>query len=274
MFVMTSHRRILITGAAGALGRCVRDGLVGAYEIVRSTDIAPLAGARNGEEVEAGDLRDLDDAVRLATGVDAIVHLAGIPREADWETIRDVNIDGTYHVYEAARLAGVRRVIFASSNHTVGFYRRDTPIGREAPVRPDSRYGVSKVVGEALARLYADKYGIESVCLRIGQFRPQPTNPRMLALWISERDLVSLIRCSLDTDGVHFEVVYGISDNSRGWYEDPYGRLPFKPRDNAESQATDDVLADRSESLTPVSAVFQGGPYCEDEFSGSPDRIS
>src|SRR5882757_4369552 len=181
---MTAYQRVLITGAAGLLGRCIREGLVGAYPIVRSTDIALLRPARHGEEIEIADLRIPADAKRVATGVDAIVHLAGVPHEADWNTIRDVNIDGTYHIYEAARLAGVRRVIFASSNHTVGFYRRDTPIGREVPLRPDSRYGVSKVVGEAIARLYADKYGIESVCVRIGQYRPRPTNPRMLSLWI------------------------------------------------------------------------------------------
>jgi uronate dehydrogenase len=270
----TYYQRVLITGAAGLLGSCVREGLVGAYPIVRSTDIAPLGPARHGEEIEIGDLRIPADAERVATGVDAIVHLAGVPQEADWNTIRDVNIDGTYHIYEAARLAGVRRVIFASSNHTVGFYRRDTPIGREAPLRPDTRYGVSKVVGEAIARLYADKHGIESVCVRIGQYRPRPTNPRMLSLWISGRDLVSLVRCCLDTDDLHFEVVYGISNNIRGWYKDPYGRLPFMPLDNAESQATDIVLADNSESLTPVSAAFQGGPYCQDGFSGLLERIS
>jgi len=247
---------------------------VGVYPIIRSTDIAPLGPARPGEEIEIGDLRIAADVERVVAGVDAIVHLAGVPHEADWNTIRDVNIDGAYHIYEAARLAGARRVIFASSNHTVGFYRRNSPIGPEAPVRPDTRYGVSKVVGEALARLYADKHGIESVCVRIGQFRPRPTNPRMLSLWISDRDLVSLVRCCLDTEDLHFEIVYGISNNSRGWYKDPYGRLPFKPQDNAEAHATDVVLADNSESLTQVSAAFQGGPYCQDGFNGPLERIS
>jgi uronate dehydrogenase len=248
--------------------------LRGRYPALRLSDVKPLGEAEAGEEIVAADLRDLESVMRAAEGVDAIVHLGGNSLEADWRDIRANNIEGTYNVYEAARRRGVRRVVFASSNHVVGFHRRSRQIDALSPLRPDSRYGVSKAFGEAIARLYADKHGIESVCLRIGQFRSKPTNVRMLSLWISPDDMVHLVERSLEATGLHFEIIHGISANSRSWYRDLGGdRIGYRPRHNAEDYAGEVLASAPAGGEGDIEPVFQGGPFCEKEFDGEPDRI-
>jgi len=206
-------------------------------------------------------------------GIDMIFHFGGIPLEDTWEAIRDINIDGTYNVYEGARRQGVRRVVFASSNHVLGFRRRAEKIGIQAMPRPDSRYGVSKVFGEALGRLYADKYGVETISLRIGQFRPRPTNRRMLSLWLSPADMGRLALSSLYAENVHFEIVYGISANSRAWYDNPGAtKIGYVPSDNAEDFAREFLESEMRED--DVEAAFQGGPFCSDEFNGDCSKIT
>lgn len=268
---MRNYRGVLVTGAAGGIGRMLRDGLRGRYPLVRWTDIRPMDDIASGEEAQLADLSDLAAVERLMQGIDAVVHLGGVSIEGSWEAILPANIEGTYNVYEAARRSGVKRVVFASSNHAVGFHRRTHVVGPDAPVRPDSRYGVAKVFGEALARLYADKHGIETVSLRIGQFRPSPTNARMLSLWISPADMMRLVQCSLDAQDVHFEVVYGISANARAWYDNPGAtRIGYLPQDNAEDYLTQ-ALAGEAEDT--IGCQFQGGPFCSDEFDGTADNI-
>ena len=271
---MTRDRRILITGAAGGIGGTLRAGLRGRYAVLRLTDIRPLGEAEDGEELIVTDLRDLAAVERAARDVDAIVHLGGNSLEADWEDICANNIVGTYNLYEAARRCGVKRVVFASSNHVVGFHRRERSVGPDSPLRPDTRYGVSKVFGEAIARLYADKHGLASVCLRIGQFRPKPTNLRMLSLWISPRDMVQLVVRSLEAPDVHFEIVYGISANRRGWYDNPgAARIGYRPVDDAEDYAAEVEAAVAGEPESPIEGTFQGGPFCSQEFEGDAGRI-
>ena len=268
------RRRILITGAAGGIGRTLRAGLQGRYAALRLTDIQPLGEAGDGEELIAMDLGDLAAVERAARDVDAIVHLGGNSLEAEWDDICANNIGGTYNLYEAARRAGVKRVVFASSNHVVGFHRRERPVGPDSPLRPDTRYGVSKVFGEAIARLYADKHGLASVCLRIGQFRPKPTNLRMLSLWISPRDMVQLVVRSLEAPDLHFEIVYGISANRRGWYDNPGAvRIGYRPVDNAEDYAAEVEAAAAGQPEPPIEGSFQGGPFCSQEFEGDAGRI-
>ena len=164
-------QRILITGAAGEIGSVLRAGLYGGGRTLRLLDIKPQAAARASEECVTADLADTAALQQAARGMDCIVHLAGVPREGAWEAILPNNIIGTYNLFEAARSAGVKRVIFASSNHVIGYYRATQKVGIDEPARPDSRYGVSKAYGEALGRMYADKYGLEVACLRIGSFR-------------------------------------------------------------------------------------------------------
>ena len=139
-------------------------------------------------------------------GIDCVVHLAGMPVEAAWEKVLPLNIEGCYNVFEAARRAGVKRIIFASSNHAVGFHRRERFIDTNVVPRPDTRYGVSKVFGEALGRLYADKYGLSVACLRIGSFLTpdRPTEARQLLTWISHRDMVQLVRRCIDYPDLSF----------------------------------------------------------------------
>ena len=163
--------RILITGAAGKIGNALRLGLRGSYSLIRLADIAPLGTAAAGEDLATTDIRDLAALERAMSGIDCVVHLAGVPEEAAWETVLPLNIEGCYNVFEAARRRGVKRVIFASSNHAVGFHRRERFIDNTVDPRPNSRYGVSKVFGEAVGRLYADKHGLSVACLRIGTFR-------------------------------------------------------------------------------------------------------
>lgn len=264
----TPRRNVLITGAAGEIGSVLRRALPPHCTLLRSSDLHDVTPEAGNEESHPFDLRDFAATRAAMAGIDTVFHFGGIPIEDEWHAIRDVNIEGTYNIYEAARLEGVRRVVFASSNHVLGFRRRDAATGPHEIPRPDSRYGVSKVFGEAVGRLYADKYGIETISLRIGQFRPRPTNRRMLSLWLSHSDMAELaIRCLLAED-IHFEIVYGISANTRAWYVNPgAGRIGFVARDNAETFAAEITAEAMIED--PVEAEFQGGPFCSAEFAGN-----
>src|SRR5688572_19937818 len=193
----TMHR-VLLTGAGGNIGRGVRDGLRGLYPVLRAADRVPIAAARDGEEVVEAGLADADACLRMCEGVDGIVHLGGQAVEADWETVLQANIVGCYNLFEAARRQGVQRVVFASTNHTIGFYRRSQRIDHTVPPRPDSRYGVSKAFGEVLGRYYADKHGLRVLSIRIGNVGDRPLDRRRLSIWISPRDLLQLVRIGLE----------------------------------------------------------------------------
>jgi uronate dehydrogenase len=250
--------RLLVTGAAGRIGSVLREGLAGQAGVLRLMDIAALE-PRAGEEVVQGDVTRLEDARRAVAGCEAVVHLAGIAEEAGFEEILDTNVRGTFNVFEAARLEGCRRVVFASSNHTIGFYPVGREIGTEVPVRPDSYYGVSKAFGEALGRLYFDRYGVEFVCLRIGAFQAEPLKPRHLWIWLSHRDTVQLVQRSLQAPDVGFLVVYGVSNNSRSWWRrDGWEKLGYAPVDDAEDhvERIGDNLVYR----------YQGGEFAEPDL--------
>lgn len=260
-------QRVLITGAAGNIGRTLRDGLRGHYPLLRLLDVSPQKPAEAGEEIVTLDLNDRRAAEAAMNGVDAVVHLAAIPHEADFDDILEGNITTTYSVYEAARRAGVRRVVFASSNHVIGFYARGETVGPDDPVRPDTFYGVSKAFGEVLGRLYADKYGLEVVCLRIGAFAERPTSPRQLSIWLSPRDCVQLVRCCLDAPAVRFEVVYGVSANTRSWWtDDAAASLGYQPQDNAEDFAAQ--VEEPPPGAPPrLRDRLQGGSFVESDPS-------
>ena len=265
-------RRILITGAAGEIGSVLRAGLYDGTRQLRLLDIKPQQPARAGEELVTADLADMGALEQAARGVDCIVHLAGVPREGAWEAILPSNIVGTFHLFEAARRAGVKRIIFASSNHVVGYYPVTQKVGVTEPERPDSRYGVSKAYGEALGRLYADKYGLEVACLRIGSFRPRPQDARQLSTWISHRDMVQLTACCIEAAAFHFIVLYGVSNNTRNRWLNPHAaQIGYRPQDDAEIHAAE------LEKLTPPAgdpaADFHGGSFCALEFSGDASRI-
>ena len=268
-------QRVLITGAAGTIGSVLRDGLRGRYPVLRLTDRAPLGKAQAGEEiVENLDLADLAGLEAAMQDVDAVVHLAGTPVEQAWEPVLNNNIIGLYNTYEAARRQGVRRIVFASSNHTVGFHPRGRHIDETVPPRPDGRYGVSKVFAEALGRLYADKHGMEIINLRIGSFQPRPKNVRMLNTWLSHRDCVHLVDVALRAAGIHFEIIYGVSANSRNrWHDSLAARIGYEPQDNAEDYAEEILASMKPEDEPLVERMFHGGEYCNMEFDGDLAKI-
>lgn len=192
----------------------------------------------SGERMAVGDVTNLDQVRAAIAGCDGCVHLAGIPVEASFQDILHSNIAGTWAVFEAARLEGCPRVVFASSNHATGFYPVGQPVGPDSPVRPDTFYGVSKVVGEALGRLYHDKFGLRVACLRIGTALERPLEERHLSTWLSPGDLARLVSACLTSPDLGFAIVYGVSANKRGWWDlAPGRRLGYNPLDDAEDFA-------------------------------------
>ena len=262
--------RILVTGAAGALGKQVRTRLAGHYTLMRLSDIAAMDPPSAGEETMVANLADAEAVAKICEGIDAIVHLGGQSVEGAWEPVIAANLIGMINLYEGARKAGVDRIIFASSNHAIGFHRRTERLDHTSPARPDSRYGLSKAFGEDLASLYAYKYGVKSLSLRIGSCFPKPSNARMLSTWLSYADLVRLIETGLNADYVN-EIVYGVSRNTRSWWDNSNAyRLGYDPQDNAE-----DYVGEVEHIVTddPVEEAFQGGGYTSPEFVGDIARV-
>lgn len=264
------NTKVLITGAAGEIGSVLHQGLKGRYELLRLADLRPVTPGP-GEEAVVCDITDPAALAKAFAGIDCVVHLAGVPREDVWDKILPNNVIGTYNVFEAARQAGVKRVVFASSNHTIGYYRVEGRVGRDVPVRPDSRYGVSKVFGEAVGRMYADKYGMSVACLRIGSFLAKPVVARNLVTWLSHGDMVELARAAIEAPAYHFVVVYGVSANTRARWDSPdAAKIGYRPRDNAEDYAA--AIAGKTAPPGP-EAQFHGGPFCAMEFIGDAQRI-
>jgi uronate dehydrogenase len=255
-------RRLLLTGAAGGLGRELRPRLKAHCRALRLSDIADLGAAAPGEELAPAALQDADAVLALLAEVDAVVHLGGVSVEGPFEPILQANIVGAYNLYEAARKHGVRRIVFASSNHVTGFYRQDEVIDPTMPMRPDGYYGLSKAFGENLAQFYFDRHGIETVSLRIGSSFPEPKDRRMLATWLSYDDLERLVLAALTAPVVGHSVIYGLSDNTTSWWDNGCARhIGYRPRDSSEPFRA--VLEARQPVLDiddPV-ARYQGGGF-------------
>jgi len=261
-------KTVLITGAAGDVGTHLRRELAGKYAL-RVSDLRPVKKFRASERTMRADVSKLDDALRITKGVDAVVHLGGYSVEGPWPDILSANIVGCYNVFEAARRNGVERIVFPSSNHAAGFYRRDQLIHDRVYPKPDSRYGVSKVFGEALASLYADKYGMRVLCVRIGNVNPAPIDKRRLSIWLSPRDLAQLVTIGIEHPEIRFEVVYGVSANTRSWYDNANARrLGYRPQDDSEAFAAE-VLA-RERPGDPVAERYQGGAFTVEEEIPNP----
>ena len=254
-------KTILMTGAAGRIGSFLRPELRGKYAL-RLSDIAPIADLQPGESFVPGDIANLQDTLRMTEGVDAVVHFGGQSGEHDWEHILNANIVGFYNTIEAARRNGVKRFLGATTNHAVGFYRCDRTIDHTVYPKPDSRYGVSKVFNEALASLYADRYGMEIFCMRIGNVNHAPIDLRRLAIWISGRDMAQLVTLGIEHPDVRFEIVYGISDNARAWFDNSNAyRLGYRPQDKSEPYAEEILRREPPPGDSPAD-VYQGGGHC------------
>ena len=266
-----NKKNVLITGAAGAIGGFLRREL-GARYALRLSDLKPITDLGDHEKYMQADIAHMKDALAITKGMDAIVHLGGFSVEGPWETILEANIVGLYNVFEAARRNKVKRILFATSNHAVGFYRRSQKIDHRVYPKPDSRYGVSKVFGEALGSLYADKYGMEVFNMRIGNVNPEPLDKRRLSIWISPRDMAQLVTIGIEHPDVRFEIVYGISGNKRAWYDNSNAtRLGYKPQDDSEKWAKA-ILEKEPPAADPLIDEYQGGTFVLAELGGDPSR--
>ena len=265
-------KTILLTGAAGGVGVFLRKEFRGRYRL-RLSDIVALDDCGPQEEFIGADLGDLSAIRNAVAGVDGIVHLGGFSVEGDWDTILSANIIGTYNLFEAARIEGVKRIVFASSNHAMGFYGRDETVDHTDYPRPDSRYGLSKVFGEVLGRLHADKYGAEVMAIRIGNVAEEPIDVRRLSIWISPRDLAQLMVIGLERPGIQFEVVYGMSDNKRAWWDNSNAlRLGYAPRDRSEDYAAKVLSEHSADTGDPLADARQGGTFVSTEAGGDPTK--
>ena len=266
--------RILMTGAAGGIGTRLRQLLPPIYpDLLLSDRNAPADLAKN-EKFTAAELSDLAQVEAICEGIDGILHFGGFAVEGPWDTILQSNIIGCYNLFEAARKKGVKRIVFASSNHAIGFYPRYHKIGPDVTPRPDSRYGVSKVFGEAIGALYADKYGIAVTFLRIGNFGDMPLDQRRLSIWLKPEDMVQLCRIGLEHPDVHFEILYGASFNERSWWDNSRAyELGYRPEGRAED-FRDRALAEQAKlPPDPVGDFYQGGTFCSAEFANDNAKI-
>lgn len=262
------HSVLLVTGAAGNMGGLLRPRLARDSRLLRLVDVVPVLDPVDGEEAVTASVTDAAAMAEVCVGVDAVLHLGGLSGEGPWEDILAVNVDGTRNVLEGARGAGVRRVILASSNHAVGFYPRDdapdgSPLRATVPPRPDTYYGFSKAAMEALGSLYADRFDMDIVCVRIGTCFPEPSSPRALATWLSPGDAARMVEACLSAPPFGFRIIWGVSANTRRWWSLEEGReLGFHPQDDAEEFAR--ALIARYGEPDPADPELRwlGGPFC------------
>lgn len=267
-------KKILVTGGLGAAGRRLRQAFKGKYAI-RVSDIADPDDIAPDEEYVRADLADMEAVKRAVEGVDGIVHFGGYSLEHTFDVILNSNIVGTYNVFEAARELGVGRIVFPSSNQVVGYYPRGRRLTTTTQIRPSSRYAVSKAFGEALAAMYADKYGLRILIIRIGRTAMLPENIRGLSVWLSPADLAQLVGIGLEHPDIHCDIVYGVSNNERGWYDNKRAfELGYRPSDNAEDHFAHALEAEKNRP-TPendIAKLFMGSGMCGLEFSGDLNR--
>jgi uronate dehydrogenase len=265
---------VMLTGAAGRIGGMLRQRLARPGRLLRLVDVAPLT-AGPGEEAIQASVTDLPALTAACAGASAVIHLAGLPGEAPWEQIAQTNIHGTYVVFEAARAAGTPRVVYASSNHAVGFTPRDRfPVPDYAFPAPDTYYGVSKVAGEALAALYHHRYGLDAICLRILTCAERPANVRALSTWLSPDDAGRLFEACLTAERPGFRVAFGVSANTRGgWVSlDEARALGYEPRDDAERYAAQVLAESGPPDMDDPVLAYLGGAFCLPRYDA--DRLT
>jgi uronate dehydrogenase len=254
--------KLLLTGAAGQLGRELRPRLKAYCDVLRVSDQNDLGTAAFGEEIQTADLANASDMQTLLKDVNAVVHLGGVSTEQPWEPILASNIVGMVNLYEAARVQGTKRIVFASSNHVTGFYRQDEVVNTKMPPKPDGFYGLSKAFGEDLAELYWARWGIETVSLRIGSSYAEPKDRRMLATWLSFDDLERLVVSALMAPIVGHTIIFGMSDNQTSWWDNTHAKhIGYRALDSS------DVFRHEVEARQPhidrhdKAALFQGGAF-------------
>lgn len=259
-------KKLLITGANGNLGAVCRERLGHMAESIRVSARKGLGDAGLNEELVYCSLEDKASVEALVEGCDGIIHMGGQSTEANWETIRAANLDGMFNLYEGARKSSVKpRIIFASSNHAIGFHKQAKRLDANSLTRPDGLYGVSKVFGEALASMYYDKFGIETASIRIGSCFPEPKNHRMLSTWMSYDDFIQLIERIFAVPRLGNPIIYGASANSASWWDNrEVAYLGWQPKDNAEAFRTKLDAKMSPPAADDVNARFHGGAFCGD----------
>lgn len=230
------YKNILLTGAAGALGEQLRETLSKECVLLRISDRVDLKKKFKNEQVELADLSSQEAMLNLTKDIDCVVHMGGQSIEGSWDNVLNSNITGMYNLYEACRKNKIKRVIWASSVHTVGFYPRSEVIDTKAMPRPDSNYGLSKVFGESLAQYYWDKYKLETVSVRIYSCVAEPKDHRMLSTWLSYDDLRNLMVTCMNSSNVQHSVIFGVSKNDSLLIDNKFANhIGYKPKDNAEN---------------------------------------
>jgi uronate dehydrogenase len=257
--------KVLVTGAAGNIGRVVTAGLATRGHDVAGLDRRPAPDGWGGlwHTLDCAD-PDAVDAAFAQERLDAVVHLAGDPSSTDLGTALTSHAVTTAALLDAMTGHGVDRIVYASSNHAVGLTPRRDVVGDDVRPRPDTFYGVAKVAAEALLSLYADRHGIDAVACRIGSFRDRPETQRQLSTWLSPDDCVRMVDAALTATAPGFAVIYGISANTRGWWDLAPGRaLGYEPEDDAEDFAT----TIEARPADDAEAAYVGGDWATPDFT-------
>jgi uronate dehydrogenase len=241
------------------------------YDLRSAAGSKPLDPIVPGEDVMHGDLRESAVVDQLLQGVDVLIHMAGTSVERPLPEIIENNLRGLVAIYEGARRHGVRRIVFASSNHAIGMYPVEEQLDLDCAFRPDGFYGLSKAWGESLARLYWDKHGIETVCIRIGSCIEKPTEFRHLSTWLSHDDLLQLLDLSIKTPKLGFQVVWGVSGNTRSYWDNSGNQLGYQPKDNAEDYAAE--ILGKQNPLDEIAQRHQGGSFASIDYTPVDQRV-
>ena len=254
--------KVLLTGSAGSIGRALTSGLTALGHEVVGLD---LPGQPADLAVDCTDPVAVDAAMSKVRP-DAVIHLAGIPTESSLPDALSSHVISTGALLEAMRRYDVPRIVYASSNHAVGRLPRSVLLGAEEHARPDTFYGVAKVAAEGLLHLYVDRYGLDAVSTRIGSFLDRPTSRRQLSTWLSPDDAVRMFHASLTAPSPGFAVIYGVSANTRGWWDLEPGRaLGYDPEDDAEQYAAE-IEADPETEADRAEGAHVGGSFASGEL--------
>jgi uronate dehydrogenase len=260
--------KVALTGAGGQIGKVLRAELLRRKVNLRSvggrTALTPMV---DGEDICNGDLRDPAVVDRALEGVDVCIHLAGTSVEKPLPEIIENNLRGLYELYQGARRHKVRRIVFASSNHAFGMYSVDDKLDPDAAYRPDGFYGLSKAWGEAMARMYWDKHGVEGISIRIGSCLPKPTEFRHLSTWLGHEDYFHLIDRCISAPPLGYVDIWGISRNTRRYWNFGEGerRLGYTPSQDAEIYAAE--IMKLANPLNATAQKFQGGGFVTQDYS-------
>lgn len=272
---MSFPKRIVVTGAAGRVGKALRSHLRERFGQVILTDLIKIDDCQEGEIFQQGDIVDYPFVRRLVAESDGIVHLAGlVASHYTFEENIGPNYQGTHNVLRAATEKGIENVVYASSHHAVGFMKRGEKIDHTTAHRPDTEYGLSKAFGESAAAYFADKFGLNILSIRIGYAGPDVPNERRLHTWVSARDLAQLIEIGLHAKGIGHQIVYGVSDCDEPFFDNSNAeRLGYRPQDHSREAVTSPSVLECEPDLNSIEEGVVGGGFAAIDFSGDKDRI-